>query len=212
MMFVATVFLTGGCGSKGSSSADGENIFAAEPNPVKVSVRTDDSKAVSAVIPIEGGDISATATDGTKFNLKVPAGALAGNEKITLVPVSSIAGLPLSGGLSAAVQLQPEGLLLLTPATLTIEPATPVPENELTAFGYRGDGDDLSLMRYEQEPPDNPGCHPFLRQWYRSWQQCRPRGTISAPSALQTGPAESGYGEDQPASIGVATRGKTERY
>ena len=151
-MFVAAFFLTGGCGSSGSNSADGENIFAAEPNPVKVTVRTDDNRAVSKDINTDGGTVTANAADGTKFTLSLAKGSLLSEETITLIPVSSIDGLPLSGGLSAAVQLQPDGLLLLAPATLTIEPATPVPPEELTAFGYRGEGDGLYLTRYEQGP------------------------------------------------------------
>lgn len=144
--FIALVLSLASCGGSSGGNAD---EFGGTPNPVNVIVKTDDSRAVSKDITAEGGTVTASAADGTKFTLTLAKDSLFSEQSITLIPVSSIDGLPLSGGLTAAVQLQPEGLMLMSPATLTIEPDKPMPADELTAFGYRGKGDDLYLTPHE---------------------------------------------------------------
>jgi hypothetical protein len=89
---------------------------------------------VSEELGYAGGTLSTTALDGTTFTLEIPEGALAAAELITMTPVESIDGLPISGGLVAAVDLQPSGLLLWKPAILTIEPQTDVPTGDQQAF------------------------------------------------------------------------------
>ena len=108
----------------------------------------DSSRSSSTVIPASGGTLSATAADGTRFTLNVPADALLSDEQVSMTPVSSIGGLPLSGGLRAAVELKPEGLRLLQPATLTIESPTPLSTGSLKpiAFGYHRGGDEFHLF------------------------------------------------------------------
>lgn len=119
-----------------------------------VAAHSDATRAVSQDIPVEGGTVSATAADGTVFTLTVPDGALLNKEKITLTPVASVDRLPLSGGLAAAVQLAPEGLLFFEPATLVIAPATPVASNEEVTFGWRGAGEEFGL--HAPDPTGSP--------------------------------------------------------
>ena len=102
---------------------------------------SDPSRAVSKLIPPEGGAVSAVAADGTQFTLTLPAGALVSEEEITLTPVGAIDRLPLSGGLSAAVQVEPEGLLLFQPATLLIESPVPIAAAQEITFAWRGTGE-----------------------------------------------------------------------
>ena len=78
----------------------------------------------NAVIPIEGGSVSATGTDGTVYTLDIPANALLTETSIGLTPVTSIGGLPFGGEQTHAVQLSPDGLFLYEPAVLTIAPSS----------------------------------------------------------------------------------------
>jgi len=117
-----------------------------------VAAHSDSTRAVSGLISTDGGSVSATAADGTVFTLTLPAGALLSDEKITLTPVASVDGLPLSGGLAAAVQLAPEGLLLFETASLVIDPPAPIASDQEVAFAWRGSGDEFGLY-----PPDPTG-------------------------------------------------------
>jgi hypothetical protein len=54
-------------------------------------------------------------------------------------------GLPLSGGLLGAVQLEPEGLVLLRPAVLTISLPQGTPPEEVVAFAYQENGEHVHL-------------------------------------------------------------------
>ena len=69
----------------------------------------------------------------------------ASDETITMTPVTAVDGLPLSGGLAAAVDLAPTGLRLFQLATLTITPAAAVPLAEEMTFAWRGNGEEFFL-------------------------------------------------------------------
>ncbi|MBE7418844.1 MAG: hypothetical protein HS128_14090 [Ideonella sp.] len=109
-----------------------------EPPGARLS--TEPARAASATIGSQGGTVSATSSSGVVYTLSVPPLALAEPRVITLTPVSAIRGLALEGGLAAAVDLQPAGLVLDVPATLTIRAATAPPAGQLAiALGYEGD-------------------------------------------------------------------------
>jgi hypothetical protein len=97
----------------------------------------DSERSSSLVIGPQGGEITARAYDGTRYRLVVPAGALAAPTQITLTPVWSVDGLPLTGGLHGAVELSPSGLILAEPALLIISPATS-DAGLTTGFGWSG--------------------------------------------------------------------------
>ncbi len=115
------------------------------PNPLAVRVTLDSQQAVSATISPAGGTLRLQAADGTAATLTLPAGALLSEEVITLTMVKGIDGLPLSNGLLAAVEMEPEGLRLFNLAELTIRPAAAFTAEELSGFGYYGAGDDFYL-------------------------------------------------------------------
>lgn len=103
----------------------------------------------------EGGEISATAEDGTRYTLSVPEGALEAPVAITMTPVSSLEGLPLSGGLAGMVDFEPQGLGLQAAATLRIERAAPaaIPEGmEATGLAYLGADRWLTLYDADFSP------------------------------------------------------------
>ena len=111
-----------------------------------IGVTLDSARASSGEITVaNGGTISATAGDGTVFTLEIPPNAFFSDKTVTMTPVAAIEGLPFSGGLVAAVDLQPSGVYLLDGARLTIHTPSPVSEAEETAFAWNGSGQDFFL-------------------------------------------------------------------
>jgi hypothetical protein len=124
----------------------GSSPFGGQGNPIAVTPNLDTANMVTQMAYASvGATLTTTGTDGTVFTLTIPAHALLSDELITMTPLSSLSGIPLTGGLVAAVQLEPDDLLLLQPATLTIQPTVSVPIQNQVAFGYRAGGQDFSL-------------------------------------------------------------------
>ena len=124
---------------------DSPAIFAPTRPPIDLTVTLDPGTAVSAAIPIDGGDIEATGADGTVYHLSIPDDALVEETEIQMTPVASLDGLPTGGTVSYAVQLAPDGLQLFDFATLTITPSAELPIEEQLPFGYDGDGKGLFI-------------------------------------------------------------------
>lgn len=112
----------------------------------------DTARAVTAIISTEGGTLTLTTGDGTRFTLTLPADALISDAEITMTPVSSAERLPLSGGLVTAVQLEPEGLRLWQPATLLIEPPVAISGTEEFPFAWSRMGEDFHLYPLQLDP------------------------------------------------------------
>ena len=138
-----------GCAERGNGSGTpktGVEWLDRENTPVNVRLTFDTASSASEMIGEEGGTVSATGSDGSYFSLEIPKGALHRRERITMIPVSRVDGLPLEkGGAVATVQLEPEGLRFDKPAKLTIEPANAVPEAERVGFAYVTHGTDTHL-------------------------------------------------------------------
>lgn len=105
-----------------------------------VTVTLDTARAVTKTIPVGGGSLLATAANGTKFRLEIPADALVSPQEITLTPIRAIGGLPFKGGLAGGVEIAPAGLRLTAVATLLITPTKPVALAQETTFAYRARG------------------------------------------------------------------------
>jgi hypothetical protein len=118
---------------------------AAASNPLTVTPVLDTARAVSTNMTTDGGTLSATAADGTQFKLTIPQDALLAGQQITMTPIASIGDLPLSGGLAGAVQLAPEGLILLQTSTLVINPPASISIDQQSPFAWYGTGDDFHL-------------------------------------------------------------------
>ena len=141
------------CSSTSSLTPGGSSAAAASiDHPLDVQVKLDSAHSASQSITPDGGTLQATAQDGTRYTLTIPKGALLEDLTIGMTPVSGIDGLPLSGKSLAAVQLAPEGLNLLEPATLVIVPETPIPAKELVSFAYQADGKRLHLFPLSGNP------------------------------------------------------------
>ena len=135
------VTLLGGCSPVPvTNSAAGTSS-----TPGKITPFLDEKNLVEAVIPAKGGSISLSMPSGLVYNLVIPDGALPNNQEITMVPITRIDGMLLSGGLIGGVQIEPEGLELLTPATLTITVPKGYDPKQMVGFAYHGEGEGFHL-------------------------------------------------------------------
>jgi hypothetical protein len=98
------------------------------------------------IIAPQGGDVQTTAANGTGITLTMPPGALAEEAAIAITPVTTIANLPVSGTLLAAVRLEPDGLQLAQPATLTLTLPAGAATSGMVGFLYSGDGQNFSVL------------------------------------------------------------------
>jgi hypothetical protein len=119
------------------------------PNPLRVTVALDETTSTESVVLSAGGTVIAEGSDGTKYTLVIPENALLSDQEVRMTPVASIDGLPLSGGLVAAIELRPEGLLLFEPATLTIELPDDVSADSFLGFSFLHSGEELFLYPTE---------------------------------------------------------------
>ena len=115
------------------------------PNPRSVVPVLNPQAVSSAELGSPGGSLSLTNSSGYVFSLRVPAGALNRSEVITMTDISQVQGLPLSGGLRAAVDFQPEGLFFHKPARLDIRAPAALDATSLIGFGALADGSQFAL-------------------------------------------------------------------
>jgi hypothetical protein len=126
------------------TSSGSTSLFTAPANPLNLNLTLDaTTTSVSTLVTSVGpSTLKTTATDGTIYQLDIPDGALSADTQITMIPVASVAKLPLSGGLGGAVKFEPEGLSFIKSATLTITPAVAIPAVNQIVFGFTGIGED----------------------------------------------------------------------
>ena len=98
----------------------------------------DAAAAVSAPVGDGGGTIS---VEG--MQLAIPAGAVPEGTTITATPLRSLEGSPFASA-PVGLKLEPSGLVLLQPATLTLP--RPTGTGALVGFGFNGDGEGLRLV------------------------------------------------------------------
>ena len=120
--------------------------FTTPADGVDVKVELDKKQTASGKISPNGGRVSLTTADGSKFTLEVPANALDAETTIKMTAVKTLDGAPLDTNTPTAVQLEPSGLLFNELLTLTIVPAKEIPIEKQIIFGYEGNGEDYHLM------------------------------------------------------------------
>ena len=126
--------------------------FPLDPDPITVGSTLETGRAVSQwVNPHETNTLTATGSDGTTYTLTIPPGALLGPATIRMTPVATVSDLPLSGGLTAGVQLEPHGLALYAPVELEIDSPELGALSAQTPFLFHEDGEDFHLY-----PPAMP--------------------------------------------------------
>lgn len=128
--------------------ARAKSIYPPAPavNPLTVYPMVSANPGVSATLDEWGGSLSLTNAGGFVFTLTLQPGALGRTETITMREITQVAGLPLSGGLIAAVDLQPEGLTFDKLARLDITPPTAVNLRTLVGFNAENDGARFGLQ------------------------------------------------------------------
>lgn len=125
----------------------------------------DAGSATSVPIGNDGGTIGVAG-----MTLAIPAGAVPEGTTITATPLLGLTGSPFAGR-PVGLKLEPSGLVLLRPATLTLpKPAGP---GTIVGFGFDGDGADLHLV-----PSTAAGDAVELKVWHFSGA-----GTIAAAVA-----------------------------
>lgn len=144
-VFCLLTFIALILGSASCSPAKPISPASSNTQPVNLTITLDDTASVSALIPQKGGSVSATLANGLVYTLEIPAGALLSDQEVTITPIHSIDGLPFSGGLIGGVQLEPDGTLLMAPATLTIQIPQGYDKSALVGFGYHEEGTGFHL-------------------------------------------------------------------
>lgn len=134
------------CGAGAGRSPVGDVSQALDPatEPILVTSEADPTHAASARIGPQGGSLSATGEDGSRFTLEIPAGALVQEVDVIMTPLTAVAGLPWESDGTVAVQLEPSGLVFYDYVTLLVEPASPIPVDQQIPIGV-GQGGDLYL-------------------------------------------------------------------
>jgi len=129
----------------GSVPPELQYIFEIPDNPLGVTPTLNGDDQAEAVIPVAGGTLSVTGSDGTVFRLDIPSGALVTDTLVRMIPVGQIEGMPF-GSEQFAVQFEPEGLQLYANAILTITPLQEIPVDQQIFFGYQRLGENLVLV------------------------------------------------------------------
>ena len=122
-----------------------------DPNNFDPSLYMAHNLQTDSVLGPDGGEISVTGSSGVIYTLSVPKDALQFDVPITLQSISAIPNLPLSGGLMAAVFIEPATLVFDIPATLrmTVPEGSPAPSAPLAmAFAFQEDGAEFHLYPF----------------------------------------------------------------
>lgn len=125
--------------------SDLETFLTAPPNPLDLSILTDEAAEKTTVIGPSGGTLKLKNAAGDAFVLTFPEGALLTSTRITAIPISESTGLPEGAGQITGLVLQPDGLELAATATLEITPKTPIPPESRLHWGFYEDGKDAFL-------------------------------------------------------------------
>ncbi len=151
MVLLAAACSSGG-GTGDSPPDDVSEALDQNTEPVIATTTIDASRAATARIGPDGGSLTATGADGSRFLLEIPADAMIDEIEITMTPIESMDGLPLPDGLAAGVQLEPEGMAFYDFVTLTIEPAVSIPVDHQLPIGTSGTTGAVYLPLIDLDP------------------------------------------------------------
>lgn len=134
-----------------AAAAPSEAADNRKRGPINAKVAVDQKRAANVLITAAaGGSIALRARNGTNVVVTFPAGAVAQDTRVTAALVTRLASRITGKGLLTGVQLQPEGLVLLKPATVRFSRRGVAPRGTRLVFvGSQGNGRDL----YRLPPP-----------------------------------------------------------
>lgn len=125
---------------------------APEPDPLQLSFEVIPEPSVEQTVGEAGATLELQADNGVTYTLDIPQGALLSEANISMTQVHSVEDATVDGESLAAVELGPEGLVLVKPAKLRI--ALP-PQSDLQGhlgFSAGGDGENAhALMAVESD-------------------------------------------------------------
>jgi hypothetical protein len=113
--------------------------------PVNVTAQTDPDSYGAAFLTPDGADLAIYQPDGTQLTLYVPTNSVVDPLLLTMTQVTNFLGLPFSGGLLAAVSVQPNELDLFGAALLKFPIPPNIDRRRLVSFTCGNDGRDLRL-------------------------------------------------------------------
>lgn len=113
-------------------------------NPVSIRIVPDPATVAVALLSPTGAVLSLRDTRGIGYRLEIPPNAVLQPVPVSMTVLAATEGLPFEIGFLAGVSFAPEGLRLLSAATLTLQFPGPVPE-DITGFAFLGDGGDFHL-------------------------------------------------------------------
>jgi hypothetical protein len=131
--------------SNTTSNQKFSQVIDPKTQPIQVTTTLDQSHATTAIIGPDGGTLSTTGADGSRFTLEIPPKALVETIEVSMIPITSMDGIPWKSGPVAAVQLEPDGQTFYGYVTLTIEPAGDIPVDQAIPVGASGPGHDLYI-------------------------------------------------------------------
>jgi hypothetical protein len=134
-----------------SAAAPGTAAAKRKRGPVNATVTVDRGRAASVTLtPSAGATLAVKARNGARITISFPQGSVAATTKVTATPLRKLKSRITRKGLVAGVQLAPEGLNLLRPATVRVARRGRAPKGtKLSFLGSFGSGRDLYRV-----PPD----------------------------------------------------------
>ncbi len=131
--------------------------YLAQPaNPMKIDISTDASQSSTLFVTAAAGGILKLKTkSGDIFTLVIPPKALQADTEITMMAISKLVNnsLAIKTNISG-VDLSPEGLEFLKPASLTITTAKPIDPSIVVALTTNNDGTEASLAFIDPKNTD----------------------------------------------------------
>lgn len=122
-----------------------EALLGAATNPLDITLILQESDAAGDEVGPEGGTIQITTAGGATIRLSIPENALAQPVTIRMIPVERAVGLPFEGGIAVGVELEPNGLSLMVPATLTFELPEDIPPKDAWGVSTLAGGEQAAV-------------------------------------------------------------------
>jgi len=110
------------------------------PRTPSASFYDENRKVTNFISTEDGGIIESTGSDNTLYTLEIPEESFwgEGGENITLTPMIDSSYLPADCSFVAGVRLDPDGISLLKPATLTIKLPTALASGKVFGLCFNG--------------------------------------------------------------------------
>lgn len=115
------------------------------PPPTNLVTQIDADRNVALFLTEDGGQADILLANGGTLTLSAPTNSVLTPQWVTVSPVTNIFGLPFSGGLIAAVLIEPDDLDLFGAAVLQVPLPGEIDRRRLVSFTCDSDGMNLAL-------------------------------------------------------------------